>query len=109
IMLGYALLYNPTLTSSNTVAFAHISDQARDFPTLRVLGTIGFIVAGNLVEYALPEHAKYKNQPLMLAAGLSAVLGLFSFALPHTPPSDKRPDSIPFLRALKLLGNPSFA
>jgi nucleoside transporter len=113
IALSYALLYNPTLSLANTVAFAHIPDSARDFPTLRVLGTIGWIVAASSPDWLhalklVPEGLAATNKPLLIAAGLSAALGLFAFVLPNTPPGDKRPGGIPFLRALKLLTDPSF-
>jgi hypothetical protein len=55
------------------------------------------------------EAVSNSNQPLLMAAVLSAALGIFSFALPHTPPSGKKGDSLAFLRALKLLRDPSFA
>src|SRR5207249_3080041 len=74
----------------------------------RVLGTIGWIAANVAVDLVLPAGAAATNKPLIMAAVLSAALGLFSFALPHTPPSGKKGDTIPFLRAVKLLGNPSF-
>jgi nucleoside transporter len=107
--LGYALLYNPTLALSNAIAFTHIPDAARDFPTLRVLGTIGWIAAGMVgVDMILPAGAAATNRPLIMAAVLSAALGVFSFMLPHTPPSGKKGDTIPFLRAVKLLGQPNF-
>jgi nucleoside transporter len=105
----YALVYNPTLAISNSLAFANIPDAVRDFPTLRVLGTIGWIAAGLSVDFLLPKGAAETNQPLLLAAGLSAALGLFSLVLPHTPPSGKGGDVLPFLRAFALLTNPSFA
>jgi nucleoside transporter len=114
VAFAYALVYNPTLSISNTLAFANIPDATRDFPTLRVLGTIGWILAGWAVDYLLPrgsqgESPALTNYPLLLAAGLSVLLGLFSFALPHTPPSGKHGDALPFLRAFGLLADPSFA
>lgn len=121
VTLGYALLYNPTLALSNTVAFANIPDAKRDFPTLRVLGTIGWIVAasafdwGTWISTKLSLHwegflgdAATTNKPLMFGMGLSVVLGLFSFALPNTPPRGDTGGGIPFVRAFKLLGDPSF-
>jgi MFS family permease len=45
----------------------------------------------------------------MLAAALSAILGVFSLFLPHTPPTGKAGDAIPFVRAIGLLREPSFA
>ena len=106
--LGFALVYNPTLAISNSLAFANIPDATRDFPTLRVLGTIGWIAAGLTVDHALGKGAEASNRPVLLGAGLSLVLGLFSFALPHTPPSGKKGDAIPFIRAFGLLKDFSF-
>lgn len=106
--LAYALVYNPTLSISSSLSFANIPDATRDFPTLRVLGTAGWIVAGLSVSFLLPASAQATSLPLLMAAILSVVLGLFSFALPHTPPSGKGGDALPFLRAFKLLLNPSF-
>jgi nucleoside transporter len=109
VSFAYALVYNPTLAISNSLAFANIPDATRDFPTLRVLGTIGWIAAGLSVDRLLPAGSDVTNRPLLLAAGLSVALGLFSFALPHTPPSGKKGDALPFLRAFGLLADPSFA
>lgn len=109
IAFAYALVYNPTLAISNSLTFANIPDATRDFPSLRVLGTIGWIAAGLAVDFVLPAGSDVTNRPLLLAAGLSAALGLFSLALPHTPPSGKTGDALPFLRAFGLLRDPSFA
>jgi nucleoside transporter len=106
--LAYALVYNPTLAISNSLAFSHIPDATRDFPTLRVLGTIGWIVANMAIDIFLPKGALETNKPLLMAAVVSVGLGAFSFMLPHTPPSGKKGDALPFLRALKLLLDPSF-
>jgi nucleoside transporter len=109
VAFAYALVYNPTLAISNSLAFANIPDATRDFPSLRVLGTIGWIAAGLAVDYLLPAGAASTNKPLLMAAGLSAALGLFSLLLPHTPPSGKKGGALPFLRAFGLLRDPSFA
>jgi nucleoside transporter len=108
LALGYALLYNPTLAISNSLAFHNIPDATRDFPTLRVLGTIGWIVAGFSVDFVLGTGAAATNKPIMMAAVLSVVLGLFSLALPHTPPSGQRSSAFPFLQAFGLLKDFSF-
>jgi nucleoside transporter len=106
VSLAYALVYNPTLALSNSITFTHIPDATRDFPGIRVLGTIGWIAANFFVGKTLDQ---YSNQPLLLAAGLSAFLGLWSLVLPHTPPSGKPGDALPFAKALSLFGDPSFA
>src|SRR5262245_62116457 len=83
--LAYALVYSPTLALVNSVAFAHIPDAARDFPTIRVLGTIGWIAAGLSLRLLIPAGQPVNNRPLLLAAVLSLVLGVYCFFLPHTP------------------------
>jgi nucleoside transporter len=106
--LLYALAYAPTLALVNSVVFAHLPDAARDFPSIRVLGTIGWIAAGMSLRFLLKPGQPVNNRPLLLAAGLSLALGVFSFFLPHTPPQATTSE-IPFLKAVSLLGEPSFA
>ena len=108
VALAYALMYNPTLAIANSISFSNIPDATRDFPQLRVLGTIGWIAAGLSVDFVLPKGSDATNRPLLLSCGLSVVLGLMSLALPHTPPSRKHGDTIPFLKAIKLLADPAF-
>jgi nucleoside transporter len=108
IALIYALVYSPTLSVSNAVIFGNIPDATRDFPTIRVLGTIGWIAANLSLAVLLKPGESVNNRPLLLASALSAILGAFSFLLPHTPPSGKG-EVLPFLQALELLNERSFA
>lgn len=111
LSLGYALLYNPTLVLANSITFHHVPDGQRDFPGIRVLGTIGWIVAGLVVGRLFAgegRSAAGTNGPLLLAAGLSAVLGVYSLFLPHTPPKGQA-QGIPIVKALGLFRDFSFA
>ena len=83
LLLAYALCFMPTLALSNSICFDHLPDAARDFPRVRVLGTVGWIVAGLLVGWLGVESTAL---PMQIAAGASLLLGVFCFALPHTPP-----------------------
>lgn len=84
--LGVLLAYMPTIALSNSVALNAITDTERQFPGIRVFGTIGWIVAGLIVGAVLPGDAERTAQPLYLAAAASILYGLYSFTLPKTPP-----------------------
>jgi nucleoside transporter len=109
VLLVYALCFMPTLALSNSISFRQMQNPEREFPRVRVLGTIGWIVAGLFVgSLGLEATAT----PMRLAAAGSLVLGLFCFALPHTPPAKSAGASVRDilgLDALKLLGERSFA
>jgi nucleoside transporter len=109
VLLLYALCFMPTLALSNSLSFRQMANPEREFPSIRVLGTIGWIVAG-LVIGTLGFEAT--AVPMRVAAAASIALGLFCLALPHTPPQRTGRVTIREvlgLDALKLLGERSFA
>ncbi len=122
LLLVHMLCYMPTLGLSNTVAFHHVKNQEKEFPLIRVLGTIGWIAAGFVVGYLMRQaaganatEAQIAAQPVFFyaAGGCGIILGLFSFMLPHTPPpAAGRPFSLRDalgLDAISMLKSPSFA
>ena len=117
-VLGYMIVYMPTLALVNSISFKQMKDPAKEFSFVRVFGTIGWIVAGLLISWlawdsqANATEGLLKNTFLMVAIA-SAVLGLFSFTLPATPPQLQDGEkqsigSILGLDALKLLNDRNF-
>lgn len=115
-LLAYNLCYMPTLGLANSLAFHHIEDQERQFPRVRVFGTIGWIVAGLSVSFllsrALGTAAESTAAPLYTAGVASILLGFFCLTLPHTPPSARGRKvsigSILGVDAFRELGSPAF-
>jgi nucleoside transporter len=84
VLLGYTLCFMPTLALSNSLSFHQMRDPGAEFPRVRVWGTIGWIVAGYVISYLGASSVALQFR---VAATASAALGLFAFALPHTPPA----------------------
>jgi nucleoside transporter len=81
---GHMLCFYPTLALSNSIAMRHVQDTERQFPLIRVFGTIGWIVAGLSLTFLLWDT---KVQMFYLAGGAALLLGIVSFFLPSTPPT----------------------
>lgn len=117
LLVVYALTYMPTVALTNSIAFANIRDTEKDFPRIRVLGTLGWIASGLVVGFMLPpllgmDNVSDTNMPLIVTALASVLLGLYSFMLPNTPPKvGQRTDikDLLGLNALGLLRDRSFA
>ena len=99
-VLGYMILFMPTLALVNSVAFRQMKDPANEFSKVRVWGTIGWIAAGLVISFVFSwdsttaiSEGMLKNTFLMCAVA-SGVLGLFSFTLPATPPQVTRGESV---------------
>ncbi len=95
ILLGYMILYMPTLALVNSVAFRQINDPALEFSKIRVWGTVGWIVAGVMISYLFswdsPQGlaAGLLKHTFLMAAIASAMLGVLSFTLPKTEPANR--------------------
>jgi nucleoside transporter len=109
-LLVYALLYMPTIGLANAICFNQMTDTKTEFPPIRVLGTIGWIVAGLIISWMNLEDS---NLVFKIGSVVSILLGVYSFFLPKTPPQSKGKavtiSDILGLDALALLKNRSFA
>ncbi len=139
LSIAYSVVYMPTLALSNSVAFANLSDTKKDFPKVRVWGTIGWIAAswifpmfwltavsfesswpfldGLSFQWMPPFFAgnevDHVTARLVDALKFSGMISLgyaaFCFLLPHTPPKRDAVESLAFAKAFALFRKPSFA
>ena len=108
LILAYTLAYFPTLALTNGIGFRQMISPEKEFPKVRVWGSIGWIAAGLLIWVIQSdisivfstEFPYFFNSvkvreiestalPLRIAAAASLIMGLYSFTLPHTPPKKK--------------------
>ncbi|MDA7950728.1 MAG: nucleoside permease [Pirellulaceae bacterium] len=110
ILVIYFLCYMPTLSLTNSLSMHHLKDPSREFPGVRVLGTIGWIAAGLFIGYLSIGTTTW---PMVVAATAQFVLAGYCLVLPHTPPNSKGESAsiakVLGLDALKLLEERSFA
>jgi nucleoside transporter len=85
LLMVHALCFAPSIGLTGSLAFHHLSHPERQFPLIRVFGTIGWIAAG----YVVSKHFHADEDALSLrVAGLAGLaLGAYSFTLPSTPPA----------------------
>src|SRR5258705_1854056 len=83
VILSYSLLYMPTIALSNSIAFHQMTDPGKQFPWIRVFGTLGWIVAGLIIGGLSNEKTSSK---VYMAAARSPSLCLINLLLPGTPP-----------------------
>src|SRR5215213_8919002 len=136
LMLVHCLLYVPTISITNSIAFSHMKDAQKEFGIVRMGGTIGWVLAAWPMTFILVDWGKVSATPTtgfvnwlgtVLGSGLtgaalqegtkytfivagvaSLVLAAFSLTLPHTPPKPvaSGADSLAWLKAMRLLKNP---
>jgi hypothetical protein len=139
LMLLHSVLYVPTISITNSIAFANLRDPAREFGPVRVWGTIGWIAASWPFIFILVNWSKVPSMGqvgfvdwigtalgtsvegtaamdmkkyIFLVSGVaSLLLAAYSLVLPHTPPkpASSAGDSLAWLKAMKLLRHPFVA
>jgi nucleoside transporter len=110
LILAFCLCYFPTIALTNSITMQQVADPGRDFPPIRMMGTLGWIVVNLVVGFMRIEAAATQ---FVLAAAASVVMALFSLTLlPHTPPraADQRASvrSVLGLDALAMLRQRAF-
>ena len=117
LVFAYMVAYMPTLALVNSISFFQMKDPAKDFSMIRVFGTIGWIIAGLLISYFQWDSTKSIDEGALsntftMVAIASLILGVISFTLPKTPPSQSdgavSVSDILGLDALKLLKDRNF-
>jgi nucleoside transporter len=111
----WSLLFAPTLGITNSISFHHLNrpgttevERDRNFSIVRTAGTFGWIVAGLILTWyllrkgAAPPGQFVPFEELQLTAIFGVILGLYAFALPHTPPVKEGTDPWAFTKAFKL-------
>ena len=110
LFLLYGILYVPTISVTNSLAFANLANPAKDFGFVRMGGTVGWIIVSWPFIFLLGAHATQQQTRwiFLVAALLSFAMAAFSLTLPHTPPRRdvEGIDKLAWLRAMKLLGTP---
>ncbi len=110
VLLLYTLCYMPSIALCNSICFHQMQNPGKQFPPIRVLGTVGWIAVGLMIGFLRFEASP---DQFVLGAVVSLVTGVYCFFLPHTPPKLKGNAAsirdILGLDALKLMRNVSFA
>ncbi len=112
LLIGHTLCYMPTLALTNSISFAQMKDPGKEFPAIRVLGTISWICAGLTVGLLFATRATTTPLPFQMAAAVSILMGLYCLTLPHTPPKGTgvvTARDVLGLDALRLMKERSFA
>ncbi len=109
ISLASMLLFGPTLGLGNSICFHHLADPRKDFPLIRVWGTIGWIATAFFVTAVQKVLNIDLRACLYVGAALSFVNALYCLTLPHTPPSGDKREQFAAAKVFGMLRDSSFA
>ncbi|MFN8353908.1 MAG: nucleoside permease [Spirosomataceae bacterium] len=108
-ILAYCLTFAPCIALTSSIAMRQMTNAEKDFPVIRVMGTIAWIVVTNIVGFM---NVGDKATIFQISILSSVVLGVFAFFLPDTPPKSTESSSfaqILGLDAFQLFKDRSFA
>ena len=91
LILLYSVVYMPTIGLTNSIVFKQSNDSTKDFPQLRVVGTVAWIVANVLIGQMNWGNTNYI---FLIPAAASLAFAAYSFTLPNTPPNPSSQTSI---------------
>ena len=108
--MSYSLCYVPSLSVTNSLAFANLKEPAKHFGTIRMGGTVGWVVVSWPFIFLLSgtpdlEHVRW----IFIVSGIvSLATAAYALTLPHTPPRPAAPgvDALAWREAFKLLAKP---
>lgn len=113
LMLIHSMVYVPTISVANSLAFANLKNPQKEFGIIRMGGTIGWIAASWPLYFLLQGKdgkalADAENYAFLVSAIAAFVLAGFSLSLPHTPPKPAvaGEDSLAWRKAMSLLKLP---
>jgi nucleoside transporter len=110
LILIHCICFMPTINLTNSISFANLTDQEKQFPMIRVFGTLGWIVANWTISLMRLDTSASQ---FYIAGGAALALAVFSLVLPHTPPPLKGKKvtvgEIVGVDALRLFKSRSFA
>ncbi|MFD1143337.1 MFS transporter [Larkinella insperata] len=109
LILAYCLTFAPSMSLTTSIAMQHMSNPEKEFPGIRVLGTVAWIVITNIVGFL---NIGGESTIFQIAMYIALFFGLFAFTLPDTPPkptANATVGQILGVDAFKLLKDRSFA
>ncbi len=121
MLLLHFVTYMPSWALTNTIAMRQMSDPGKQFPSIRVMGTIGWIVVGFLAlagtqinsVFGIETGFEKSPMPMYIGAAIGIFAGIFAFFLPHTPPAGRHQKvtvaDILGVKAFSLLKDRNFA
>lgn len=109
VILAYCVTFAPTMALTTSIAMQQVTNTEKDFPGIRVMGTVAWIAVTNVIGYYQVGGSDMIFKISMVTA---VILGIFSFFLPNTPPKPSQSTSVSAilgLDAFKLFKDRSFA